>query len=87
MVRPVALGNWDDSKRTSFNIKGVFDFTKQWTFTAGWAYEKYEYNDDQYAGYQYTVPAASRQDSYLNGIYANPNYKANILYALATFRF
>jgi hypothetical protein len=87
VVRPVPVGEWDDSKRTSFNIKGVYEINKAWTFTGGYAFEKYEYTDLQFNGYRYTVPASSRQDSYLDGVYANPQYKVNIFYGLVTYRF
>lgn len=87
VVRPLPIGAWDDSKKTSFNVKAVYAFSKSWSFTGGYAYEKYDYNDSQFEGYRYTIPAATRQDSYLDGVYANPQYKANIFYALATYRF
>jgi len=87
VVRPVPMGSWDDTKRTQFNLKGVYSFSKAISFTAGYAYEKYEYADAQYDGYRYTIPAATRQDSYLNGIYAYPQYKANIFYGWVTWKF
>jgi hypothetical protein len=87
VVRPVPIGEWDDSKRTSFNIKGVYLISKAWTFTGGYAFEKYEYTDSQYTGYRNTVPSSSRQDSYLDGVYANPQYKTNIVYGMVTYRF
>jgi MtrB/PioB family decaheme-associated outer membrane protein len=87
VVRPVPIGAWDDSKRTSLNVKGVYTLNKSWSFTAGYAYEKYEYNDSQFEGYRYTIPASNRADSYLDGVYAFPQYKANIIYGLATYRF
>jgi hypothetical protein len=87
VVRPVPIGEWDDSKRTSFNIKGVYAINKAWTFTGGYAFEKYEYTDSQYNGYRNTIPAANRADSYLDGVYANPQYKVNIFYGLVTYRF
>jgi hypothetical protein len=87
VVRPVPIAAWDDSKRTSFNVKGVYAINKAWSFTGGYAFEKYEYSDSQYDGYRNTVPASSKQDSYLSGVYANPQYKANIVYGLVTYRF
>ena len=41
----------------------------------------------RYDGYRYTIPAASRQDSYLSGVYANPQYNVNFIYGLVTYRF
>lgn len=87
VVRPIAVDLWDDTKRTSLTAKGVFALDKAWTITGGYAYEKYEFRDSQFDGYRYTIPAANRADSYLNGLLANPVYTAHIVYALVTYRF
>ena len=87
VVRPLPVDGWDDSRRTSFTVKGVYAYSKSWTITGGYAYEKYEYRDAQYDGYRNTIPAATQQNSYLSGVYANPQYKANIIYAMVTYRF
>ncbi len=84
---PQAVANYDDSKRTSFNLKGIYAFSKTISITAGYAYEKYDYKDAQYDGYQYTIPASGRADSYLLGYYLNPQYKANIFYGMLTWKF
>ena len=87
VVRPVSLVLVDDSKRTSFTLKAIYEFSRAWTITGGYAYERFEYADEQFEGYRYTIPAANRADSYLNGYFANPEYKASILFALVTYRF
>lgn len=84
---PQPIGAFDDSKRTSFNLKGIYTLSKQWSLTGGYAYEKYSYKDAQYDGYRYYLQAATRQDAYLNGYLANPNYANSIFYAMATYRF
>ena len=84
---PQAVTNFDDAKRTSFNLKGIYALSKSISITAGYAYEKYDYKDAQFDGYRNTIPAANRADSYLMGYYANPQYKANIIYGLVTWKF
>jgi MtrB/PioB family decaheme-associated outer membrane protein len=88
---PLPITAYDDTKTQSFNLKTIWDVNKSWQVTAGYAYEKYEYSDDQYNGYQYTIPfpgvSNNTSQSYLNGFNAFTNYKANIFYALATYRF
>ena len=84
---PVSIPTWDDTKRTSFSIKGKFAFSKNLMLTGGYAYEKYEYSDTQFDGYQYTIAGSSNQNSYLNGVYARPQYEANIFYAILSYRF
>jgi MtrB/PioB family decaheme-associated outer membrane protein len=79
--------SFDDVKRTSFVLRGIYDVTKNWELTAGYSYERYRYSDDQYNGYQYTVPATGGQTSYLSGLYAFQNYNANIWYGMVKYRF
>jgi MtrB/PioB family decaheme-associated outer membrane protein len=87
VVAPVPIATWDDSKRTSFNVKAVYALNKSWSLTGGYAYEKYEYKDSQYDGYRYTIPGSSNQNTYLDGAYAFQPYKANIFYGMATYHF
>ena len=85
---PQPIGQYDDSKRTSLNVKGVYTVDKNWTVTLGYAYEKYEYSDAQFDGYRLVIPNSNAaQNSYFNGYYANPDYKANIFYGWVTYRF
>lgn len=88
---PLPIGAYDDTKTQSFNIKAIYTHDKNWQFTGGYAYEKYDYSDDQYNGYQFTIPfpgvSTNTSQSYFNGFNAFTNYKANIFYLLATYRF
>ena len=84
---PQPVGSYDDSKRTAFNLKGTYAFSKTLSLTAGYAYEKYDYKDAQYEGYRNTIPANNRADAYLMGYYADPNYKANIFYGWVSWKF
>ena len=88
---PLPLTAVDDTKTQSFNLKAIWDVNRSWQVTAGYAYEKYQYSDDQYNGYQYTLPfpgvSNNASQSYLNGFNAFVPYKNNIFYALATYRF
>jgi hypothetical protein len=87
VTRPVPVTYFDDTKKTAITVKGVYDFNPRLSLTAGYAYEKYEYSDEQYNGYRNTIPSSSLQDSYLSNLYANPQYKANIFFGLLTYRF
>jgi MtrB/PioB family decaheme-associated outer membrane protein len=88
---PLPITAVDDTKTQSFNLKAIWDINRHWQLTAGYAYEKYEYNDDQFDGYQYTIPfpgvSNNASQSYLNGFNAFTDYKANIFYLLGTYRF
>ena len=87
VTSPVPIPTWDDTRRTSLSLKGTWSFSKTLRFTGGYAYEKYEYSDTQFDGYQNVISGSSNQNSYLNGVYARPQYKANIFYATVSYRF
>lgn len=84
---PQPIGAYDDSKRTTFDIKGIYALSKQWSVTGGYAYEKFSYKDAQFDGYRYVITAASRADSYLNGYMANPNFNNSIFYGMVSYKF
>ncbi len=88
---PFPINAYDDTKKQSFNLKGIWSFNKNWQMTAGYSYEKYDYSDDQYNGYQYTIPfpavSNNTSQSYLSGWNAFTDYKANIFYLLFTYKF
>jgi len=88
---PLPINSYDDTKRTSVNVKGIWSYDKNWDFTLGYAYERWRYSDAGYNGYQYTIPfpgvTTNVSQSYLNGFNAFTNYEANIVYLLATYRF
>ena len=88
---PLPINAYDDTKRTSVNLKGIWTYDKNWSFTLGYAYERWRYNDAGYNGYKYTIPSplspTSTTPSYLNGYNAFNNYEANIFYLLANYKF
>jgi hypothetical protein len=54
--------------------------------SAGYAFEKYKFTDDQFIGYQYMVGTGT-STSYLSGIYAYPAYSAHIAYGSMRYLF
>jgi len=88
---PLPITAYDDTKRTSVNLKAIYAYDKNWSFTAGYSYERWRYNDAAHDGYQYTIPSPgvtnNTAQSYLNGYLAFTNYNANIFYLLATYKF
>jgi len=81
----------DNTKTTRFQIKGDYAFNKNWSATFGYAYEKYDYADDQMRGYQGYYPyyqnLGSTNNSWFTGAYANPSYDANIVWVMFKYRF
>ena len=88
---PLPITAYDNWKQAAANIKGIYTLDKRWTLTGGYAYNKVEYSDIAYNGYQYTVPfpavSTNTAQSYLNGYRAFPNSNISTVYLLATMRF
>jgi len=85
----IGIGNYGNNEKYTLNLKGTYRFSPAIELTAGYAYEELKFNDIQFANYTYVVPVAplNNASSYLSGWYANPNYKANIVYLFAKYRF
>lgn len=77
---------WDNTKRDSLDLKAVYNASKQWEISGGYAYERFRYIDDQNTGYQYLTGATTSAQT-LSGAYANPDYTAHILYLMAKYKF
>ena len=50
---PLPINNYDTYKQTSFNLRADYRMNKNWGFSGGYTYQKYDWNDDQYDNYQY----------------------------------
>jgi MtrB/PioB family decaheme-associated outer membrane protein len=87
---PLPIAAYDDWKQTALNLKGIYTLDKNWSFTAGYAYNRTSYSDIAFNGYQYTIPfpgvTNSFTQSYLNGYRAFTDAHANIFYLLVTTR-
>ena len=77
---------YDNTRRRSVSPQAVYQATKELEFKAGYSFEKYRYQDDQFNGYQYTIGSGTTT-SYLSGIYAFPDYRAHIVYGSVRYLF
>jgi len=89
---PLNIGNFDNTKQQYFNLKAIYELNKSWSFTGGYAYEKFSRNDISSQGFTYnvvspTIQAPTASVSYLNGYYLNPNANQNIFWLTATYKF
>ena len=88
---PLPIDAYDNTRHTSFNLKAIYAYNKNWTLTLGYAFERWRYSDAGYNGYQYTIPfpgvANNASQSYLNGYLAFINYNTNAVFLLATYKF
>jgi MtrB/PioB family decaheme-associated outer membrane protein len=86
---PLPLPNYPNIKITSLNLKANYKVSKNWSVSGGYAYQKYEYNDDAFNGYTNTIPfplpPGNTGPSYLNGWNAFQSYDANIFWLLLKF--
>lgn len=84
----IDIGNWEDYKKQVFSAKAVYEATKNIAITVGYAYEKYEYSDALYDGYQYIATASNGNiNNYLTGAYMNPPYDAHRVFVGLTYKF
>ncbi len=84
----VPISNIDNTKRTALNVKAVYEATRRWELTGGYAYEKYEYDDIGYTGTYYVAPDTNANEvSPVTGQYSFQPYKANIIYGMAKYKF
>jgi len=80
------IDQYDNFRKQTLNVKGIYAATKQVDVTLGAAYEKYTYSDIQMNDYIYNVRTGTNQ-GFLSGAYAFPNYRASIVYATVSYRF
>ena len=92
---PLNIGNFDDTRQQYFNLKAIYALDKNWSFQAGYAYEKFSRNDIGSANFTYLTPAPAATAptppnasiSYANGYYLNPNGNQNIFWLMASYKF
>lgn len=81
----------DNTTTQRLNIKGEYKVNKNWSATLGYAYEQYDYADDQMRGYQgyygYYQNLGGTNNVWMSGAFANPSYTNNIVYLFATYKF
>ncbi|MBK9115242.1 MAG: OmpA family protein [Betaproteobacteria bacterium] len=86
------INNFDSSTQQWFNLKGVWNYNKNWSVTGGYSYAKYSHDDIATNGYQYVLPyagavATNASLSYLNGYDAFTDGHQNIFYLMVTYKF
>jgi MtrB/PioB family decaheme-associated outer membrane protein len=83
----IDIGAWDDYTLRSLSAKIQYSPSKTCTLSAGYAYERYTYNDASWDNYVYVPDVTGTNGAYLTGAYANPNYHANVVFLAASYRF
>src|SRR5215831_3249937 len=54
---PLNIGNFDNTRQQYFNLKATYTLNKSWSFTGGYAYEKFSRNDVGSQGFTYLTPS------------------------------
>jgi len=73
------IPNYDSFTRHAFDLRAIYALTRSFEVTVGAAYEKYKYDDAQFANYNYTQVTGTAQN-FLSGAYAFSDYEAVIGY-------
>ncbi|MEW6586491.1 MAG: MtrB/PioB family decaheme-associated outer membrane protein [Nitrospirota bacterium] len=81
----IDLSDWDDYRLTSYLAKIIYAASSKINVSAGYIYEKFDYDDAQYDGYRNTI--GTPVNTYLTGAYADQSYKADIVFVSASYRF
>jgi MtrB/PioB family decaheme-associated outer membrane protein len=86
---PININRWDDYTKYGFKFKAVYNVTKALSVSAGYAYERFKYSDDQLNNYQFVVTPGLNDPStfLLSGAYKDQSYRANIVFGGATYKF
>ncbi len=92
---PLVNYNTDNTTMNRFQLKGTYEINNHWSATAGYAYEKYEYNDGQMGGYgsyygyfqNLNTAAVGSNYSWFSGAFANPAYTTNLGWLTVTYKF
>jgi MtrB/PioB family decaheme-associated outer membrane protein len=86
LASTVPITNFDNTRRFSFVMRGVYDATKQLELTGGYSYEQYRYSDIGYDNTRY-IAGTGASASYTTGQFAFQPYSANILFGMAKYKF
>jgi MtrB/PioB family decaheme-associated outer membrane protein len=83
------VNNFDNTRRTSLTLRAIYDYSRHWEFTGGYAYERYRYSDIGYDNTRYvaTVGVTAPSLAYTTGQFAFQPYSVNIVYGLAKYKF
>ncbi len=82
----LSIPNFDNTRRTSLTLRAIYDYSKQWEFTGGYAYERYRYSDIGYDNTAY-VTTTNNQAGLVTGQFSFQPYSANIVYGMVKLKF
>jgi hypothetical protein len=83
----IDINNLDNYRLTYYLAKLTYTPIKPLSLSLAYAFEKYIYDDAQYNGYKYVPATSGGAGAFLTGAYANQNYRANIVFASASYLF
>ena len=83
------IAAYDSFRKRTLDLRGVYAVDKSWDLTFGFAHERYTFDDAQMNDYRYTPTnfAGTANLGILSGAYANPNYRANVVYTSLKYQF
>lgn len=82
----VPIRNFDNTRRLLVNLNGSFAPDRAWRLTAGYAFDRFRFDDVAFSGYQYTLGSGASA-TYLSGASAFPDYTAHLVYFVVARRF
>ena len=80
------INNFDNTKRFSFVVKGVYDVSRSLELTGGYSYENYKFSDIGYDNTKY-VAGTGTSAAYTTGQFAFQPYSVNLFFGMAKLKF
>ncbi len=77
----------DDYDLQKLEVQLTYALRDNTDITLGYLYEKYDYDDLQFADYEAYTPTGTIPGSYLTGAYYEQSYKANVGYLMVSYNF
>jgi MtrB/PioB family decaheme-associated outer membrane protein len=83
----IDIPRWDDYTLYSFMIKAVYNISKHFEASLGYAFERFDYNDAQLDNYMYAPTGAASNTAFLTGAYKDQSYTENLVFTGITYKF
>jgi MtrB/PioB family decaheme-associated outer membrane protein len=83
----IDIGDWDGYRLSFVLVKLSYHLTKSFSVSAAYLYEKYDYSDAQYDGYQLVPAVTGTNGAFLTGAYSESSYESSVGFVTLTYRF
>ena len=84
----IDIGRWDDYTLYSFMIKAVYNISKHFEASLGYAFETFSYNDAQLDNYSFANNVGANSNRFFfSGAYKDQSYTEHLVFTGITYKF